>query len=149
MKPRLVISAIWLGGFILSLVILESYIHNTTAEGLSYLLPEDRLPTVTPLAALFGTYLGGILSFWFLKPFKPSPSDHAENVRFWLATICTMIFVCVILYFVGYTYLFGPGESTVTENINTGSKVAALISFIVAPINFYYFGIKPGGSGES
>jgi hypothetical protein len=147
-KPRLVISAIWLTGFVLSLVILESYIHLTTSDGLSYLLPEDRLPSLQPLATLFGVYLGGILSFWFLKPFKASPSDRAENVRFWFATLCTLIFVGVILYFVAYTYLFGPGETTVTENIVTGSKIAGLLSFIVAPANFYYFGMKPGAGGE-
>ena len=149
MKSRLAIIGIWLLGLILSLIILESYIHTTTEDGLNFLLPEDRLPSMTPLVTIFGTYLGGILSFWFLKPFKPIKSDHAEIFRFWLAIICTLLFVGVILYFVSYTYIYFPNDTTVIDNITTGSKVAALLSFVVAPVNFYYFGMKSNDGGSS
>jgi len=148
-KERLIISGIWLTAFILSLLIVESYVHTKSSEGLQILFPEDRLATMKPLMSIFGVYLGAILTFWFTKPFNPSASDTAEKVRFWLATLCTLVFVMVLLYFVAYTHLFGPGDVTVVENIITGTKVAALMSFIVAPINLYYFGMKyTGSSGQ-
>ena len=146
MKERLVITVIWLLAFILSILIVESYIHTQTSDGLNFLFAEDRLSCMKPLMVLFSSYLGGILSFWFLKPFKKSKIDAMEKIRFWIATSCTLVFVLVVLYFVSYVHIVGIDEGGVLSNINMGISVAKMMSFIVAPINFYYFGLKPGGS---
>ncbi len=149
MKARVVITVIWLVAFILSILIVESYVHTQTSDGLQILFSEDRLSCMKPLMVLFSSYLVGILAFWFLKPFKPTKIDVTEKIRFWLAISCTLIFVLVILYFVSYVHIVGIDDGGVLNNINTGISIAKMMSFIVAPINFYYFGLKPGGSTSS
>lgn len=148
MKERLVITIIWLAAFILSILIVESYVHTQTDDGVYILFAEDRLACMKPLMVLFSSYLGGILAFWFLKPFKQPKIDPTEKIRFWIATSCTLVFVLVVLYFVSYAHIVGIDEGGVLGNINTGISVAQMMSFIVAPINFYYFGLKPGGSSN-
>lgn len=143
MKPRITITVIWLLSFVISVGITESYIHVRTADGLRILFPSDRLSCMTPLAAIYSGYLGGILGFWFRRPFRPAKTDAADRVRFWLAVSCSLMFVLVLLFFVSYTYLFGTEEGACRENIIMGSKIAGLLSFLVAPVNFYYFGMKP------
>lgn len=142
MKPRVVITVIWLLAFAISIVITESYIHVRTADGLSILFAEDRLSCMKPLVAIYSGYLGGILGFWFLRPFKPARTDAAERVRFWLAVSCSLMFVSVLMFFVSYTYLFGAEEGGCQVHIIMGSKIAGMLSFLVAPVNFYYFGMK-------
>ena len=145
MKERLVITLIWLVAFILSILIVESYVHTQTSDGLQILFAEDRLLCMKPLMVLFSSYLAGILSFWFLKPFKPTRIDATQTIRFWLATSCTLVFVLVVLYFVSYVHIFGVHEGGVLSDINTGVSIAKMMSFIVAPINIYYFGLTPSG----
>ncbi len=142
MKERLVITVIWLVAFILSILIVESYVHTQTGDGIQILFAEDRLLCMKPLILLFSSYLAGILAFWFLKPFKTSKIDKTDKVRFWLATTCTLVFVLVVLYFVSYVHVFGIDEGGVLNNIDMGISIAKMMSFIVAPINLYYFGIK-------
>ncbi len=142
MKERFTITAIWLTGFIISLLIVESYVHTHTRAGVQLLFPEDRLPCMTTLVEIFGAYIGGMLAFWFVKPFKPAKTDAAEKIRFGLALTCSLLFVLTLLFFVSYVHIFGPGENSVQQNIVTGRKLAVLLSFIIAPVNLYYFGMK-------
>jgi len=47
-----------------------------------------------------------------------------------------------LIFFVSYTYLFGVQEEGCRNNIIVGSKIAGLLSFLFAPVNFYYFGMR-------
>ncbi len=146
MKPRLAITLIWLLAFAISMVITESYVHAHDGDGLRILFPEDRLACMEPLIAIYGGHLAGILGFWFVRPFKPPMTDAADRIRCWLAVACSLMFVAAVIFFVSYTYLFGAQEEGCRDNITTGARIAGLLSFLVAPVNFYYFGTKsPGG----
>jgi hypothetical protein len=141
-KARLLLTTIWLLAFVIALLVTESYLHTTTEDGIPFLFPEDRMDCMRPLIYLFGGYIGGILAFWFLKPFNKPKSGRVETVRFWIATTCTALFVIVLLYFVSYGYFFGTEGGSIVELMGTGTKMAGMMSFLVAPANVYYFGMK-------
>ena len=140
MRERATLTAIWLGAFVVAFLFIELYIGKKDAAGLKVLLPEDRIDVLRPIALLYSGYLTGVLACWFARPFKAVLDDQARRIRFVIAVACTIIFNVVVLYLVGREHVWTGGN--VVDDIHTAVKVAALMSFIVAPANLYYFGIK-------
>jgi len=144
MRERATITAIWLLSFIVTLLIVESYVGRQNAAGISILLNEDRLDALKPLTGLYGGYMAGILGFWFAKPFKEIENDRARLVRFGIALVCTLVFNAVVLYMVAREHI-APGGNVITD-IHSAVKIAGWLSIVVAPINLYYFGMKAPAS---
>jgi hypothetical protein len=142
MKERITLTSAWVASFVAALVITESYLYVTTAEGILLALPEDRLDHMGELAKLYGPYIAGILAFWFVKPFGASKSDAARRVRFWLALSTTAILNAWVLYLLTEKLRIANASGTVLEDIRQAVKHAAVLSFLVAPVNAYYFGMK-------
>jgi hypothetical protein len=138
MKQRAVLTVLWLGAFLVCIGLVELYLSRRDAAGLLALLPEDRVPALKPLASLYGAYLAGILAFWFTKPFKAPRKDARRRFQFALALACTLIFNGIVVYLVARGHLWREGN--VIDDILTATKLAALLSFIVGPVNLYYFG---------
>jgi hypothetical protein len=136
----MVLTAIWIGSFLCSLIIVEIYVHIHRA-GILVLLPEERLDCMKPLIFLYGAYIPVILAFWFLKPFSAPTSDAAADARFRIATICTIAFNGMVLILIAQN-LFSTSPMPVLFNVKSAVAIAGWISFIVAPINAYYFGAK-------
>lgn len=148
MRARIVLTAIWLGSFLLALILVEGYIGKTVmidGAAIKVLLAEDRLDAMKPIFTIYSAYLAAILGFWFAKPFKPTPSDRARRVRFGLAVVCTVIFNGWILYMIGLGHLGHP--AAVMATIQSTVQIAAWISVVVAPVNAYYFGSKAKPQG--
>ena len=135
----LYLTAIWLVSFAATVLVVNSYVR--IVEGKYILAPDDRWQCLQPLVILYGGYLTGILTFWFLKPFKKPTGGQIGRVRAVLAVVCTAVFNIVIFYLVSQNYLSSDG-SDVFDNVTLAVKVAAACSFLVAPVNFYYFGMK-------
>lgn len=127
-----------------SLGLIESYVGKPDASGVFVLLEEDRLPTMKPMILLYGSYLAGILAFWFLRPFRMPRAGGADRQRFWIAMACTLLFNGSIVYLVARAHL-RPG-AIVADDVDGAAKLALWLSFVVAPINFHYFGMKMQGS---
>ena len=141
MKRPFVLTAIWLASFLAVLAVIESYIQVRDPSGKTVLIPEDRVDAMRPLIAVYGSYLAGILGFWFVKPFRPIASLRRwHQYRFTIALACTLIFNLVILYMVSQEYI--AGNRLVLDDVQTAAILAGLLSFIVAPVNAYYFGVK-------
>jgi hypothetical protein len=141
LRSRIALTVLWLGALTAALVLVESYQH-ARVNNIQILLPEDREAIMTQLSYLFGPYLVGILGFWYTQPFPAQPTDKARRARFLFALVCTSILIGVVLYFVAYVHLFGTEGGTVLSNVKLGVKIAGLFSFLVAPVNLYYFGMK-------
>ena len=141
MRERASLTAVWLISFITALLLVESYIGRHNSAGMRILLDEDRLDALKPLAELYAGYIAGILGFWFAKPFKEIKNDRVRFTRFCIALVCTIIFNAVVLYMVGHEYIASGGN--VISDIHCAVKIAAWLSVVVAPINLYYFGMKP------
>jgi hypothetical protein len=139
-RDRWILTAIWLLSLVLCVVLVELYIGKQNSAGLVILLDEDRIDALKPVAVLYGGYLTGILGFWFLKPFKAAGTSRAGRARFWIAAACSIFFNTLIVYYIGHGH-FDGGEG-VLDDISTAGKVAGLLSFLVAPVNAYYFGMK-------
>jgi hypothetical protein len=139
MKFRLVLSLIWISGLTLSMVVIESYTHIKVDNKL-ILLDEDVLACMRPLLTLYGSYLLAILGFWFIKPIKITVSDQTEQLRYVLAVVCTILFNGMLLFFVSKVLLWPREPGAVQSNIEVGVKIATWTSFLVAPINLYFFG---------
>ncbi|WP_020683951.1 hypothetical protein [Marinobacterium rhizophilum] len=143
MVERATLTCLWIGSFVLAMLVVELYIGKTVSiDGLDMLvlLQEDRLDAMKPLFTIYGSYLAGILAFWYAKPFKPAKSDGAERFRFWLAMACAAVFNGWILYMVSRAH-FTTG-ATVMADILSAVQIASWMSVIVAPANAFYFGIK-------
>jgi hypothetical protein len=144
----LILTLTWLAAFVIGLLLLEAYIHRRTPQGLRLLLPEDRMDVMRPWIVFYTFYLGGILAFWYTKPFKAPRTSKAEKIRFALALLCTVIFNGTLLWLVAQTHL-SPGEPghDVLADVDTATGIAKYMSFIVAPANLYYFGLKERPQG--
>jgi hypothetical protein len=140
MKGRFTLTAIWIVSFTLALIVIESYIVRLEGSQ-AVLLPDDRLDCLRPLIALYGSYLAGILGFWFARPFSPKPIPAAWRKRqFTIAVVCTVLFNAILLYLISQQYI--AGNRIVVEDVGTAVTIAGLLSFIVAPVNAFYFGQK-------
>jgi len=129
MKSRVVLTVLWLLGFTSSLLLIEAYIHTRDANGI-YIV-------------LFASYLTGILGFWFIKPF-PSPPGNliAERARFAIALTCTLLFLGILDLLLAEGFLPSGNESQIHTLVGSATTFAKWASFLVAPVNFYFFGMK-------
>lgn len=142
MKERITLTTLWVASFVIALVITELYLHVKNADGIVFALAEDRLDHMGALAKLYGPYIAGILAFWFVKPFSAPKSDAARRVRFWLALVTTAILNAWVLFLLTEKLRIANAGGTVLEDIQQAVTHAALLSFLVAPVNAYYFGTK-------
>jgi hypothetical protein len=143
MKSRVVLTVLWLLGFTSSLLLIEAYIHTRDANGIYILLQQDRWDCWRPLIVLFASYLTGILGFWFIKPF-PSPPGNliAERARFAIALTCTLLFLGILDLLLAEGFLPSGNESQIHTLVGSATTFAKWASFLVAPVNFYFFGMK-------
>ena len=142
---RKYLTSTWLTAFLLSLVIVNSYVGRLVQTGgyTEYVVPPgDRWDCVQPLILLYSAYLVGILAFWFTRPFAAVKKNPAAITRAAIAVSCTVFFNLVVIYLVSLSYLLPSDPTPVVENVKLAVKAAGALSFIVAPINFYYFGMK-------
>jgi hypothetical protein len=142
MQRRLYLSFIWLVSLALSVCVIESYVHATTRDGYKFILPEDRDDQLPKVLAAYGAYIGGILIFWFIKPFPNTSSEAIEKYRGPIAYFCTIFFNAVIVYFLFGCYLSKPENRNFAEDCRIAINCFKWLSFIVAPVNAFYFGTK-------
>lgn len=143
MLARATLTGVWIVSFLVTLIIVESYIGksvNFQGRDVIVLLEEARLEVMRPVFFIYGAYLTGILGFWFLKPFPALVIDKAETARFWIALVCTMSFNVWIIYMFGKAHF--SDTSMVLSNMEDAVWLAKWISIIVAPVNAYYFGMN-------
>lgn len=140
MKQRILLTCIWMVSFLLALLLIELTINRENAEGYVFLLEEDRLDAMTPIIQLYAGYLTGLLAFWFLKPFPKPKSRQGEQFRFRLALACTIFFNLLVIYMIARGIVWPA--MLIEGYLSQAIKLAVLLSFLVAPVNLYYFGIK-------
>ncbi len=142
MNPRLTLTLIWLAGLVASLIEVELYFH-LTVDGVPYLFPDQRAQFLQPIATLYGTVIAGILASWYVKRFNPPAKDPEARTVFILALLCTLLWVLGTLYLIGQRLLWPAQGGTFEDDFRTVERFGALFAFLVAPVNVYYFGIKP------
>lgn len=142
LRARVVLTIIWLLSLALALSVVESYVHARTPEGKRYILPEDRDETLPRLLEGYAVYIAAVLGFWFLKPFASPTSDAAERNRFWIAVACTLLFNIAILIVLLEAYFVSAGQRNFLADADTAMGLMKWLSFIVAPVNVFYFGAK-------
>ncbi|UVK80623.1 hypothetical protein LOY46_13560 [Pseudomonas sichuanensis] len=140
MKQRLIITGIWFIGLFCCATAAASYAFVHDDNGVLFLHWDESTRVLKAVFAVYATYLGGILVFWFLKPFTARKNNQTlERVRFsiaWLgAVIINLAFLGWLL--VGYWY-----SGAQLANIMEASNVVIWLSFLVAPANIYYFGLR-------
>lgn len=140
MNVRVVLTAIWIGSFVAALAIVESYVGRHDADGMLILLDEDRMDAMRPIVVLFGSYVSGLLGFWFLRPLPKAKHPRGERVRERLALACTLLFNAALLYLLCGEHLH-PGVNAL-RMIRDAAQAAGWMSLLVAPVNLYYFGMK-------
>lgn len=139
MNQRLILTCLWVLAFAACVLGVERYIGRSV-DGVIVLLPEDRLSIIKPILVFYGAYLGGILGFWY-KPVWPEPSLPAlRKIRFWLALACTLLLNAAMVSIIWQNHL--DSTATVQEDVQAAIKVGELLSFLAAPANLYYFGIR-------
>ena len=146
MNSRLILTLIWLSSLVLCIAVLESYVHVHTRDGTRYLIEEDRADTMKPIAILYGAYLAVIMGAWFVRPWKNLKAGKGERQRFLIAVACTVVFNALILFYVLQAYLMPGGRHDVAASVGAAINAAQWLSFIVGPVNLFYFGAKAHNS---
>ena len=142
MKPRYVLSVIWLFGLAVSLIIVAVYLRQPEDE-IPFTFPDERGLYLQPIATLYGTIITGILASWFVKRFSPPKIDPEAHALFKLALICTLIWNIGTIYLIGHRLVWPDQAGTLLGDFETAKNFGMWFGFLVAPVNFYYFGIKP------
>jgi hypothetical protein len=135
------LTAVWLTGLAGCLIGVESYVGHLR-NGVFMLVPEDRVPILTPVAALYGSYLLGILGFWYKPPFSSSSNPRLTQIRFRLALIPALLLNGIIVALVWRGH-FGVSTTTVEGDVGSAVKICGLLSFLAGPATAYYFGSRP------
>lgn len=141
MTERLSLTTIWLVGLIACLVLVELYFRRA-----GFLFPDmSRTPFLQPIATLYGVYIAGILGAWYVRRFKPPPRDPEARVLFVMALVCTLVWNVAVVYLVGQRHVWPHQGGTLEADLATALLFGKWFSFLVWPVNVYYFGTKPQG----
>jgi hypothetical protein len=148
MRSQLILTIVWLVSFIVAVAVLESYVHVTNSDGKFYILPDDRDAYLPVITGTYSLYLAGVLAFWFIKPFRAPRGHFASRSRFSIALACTLFFNLTILFFISHPYITDSKHADVSADFTVAMHVARWMSFIVAPVNLFYFGsrVQPQGT---
>ncbi|PSK89546.1 hypothetical protein [Taibaiella chishuiensis] len=140
MKKKWILTIVWLASFVLCLCLVESFFYFKNGDGIPFLLSDDRVAAWRPVRNLYFPYLSGVLAFWFIRPFPPAKTLQAGKRRFTLAICCTLLFNVIVLFIISQVYWNYQEGTNAIENINDAVTMAAWFSFVVAPVNAFYFG---------
>jgi len=141
----MLLTCVWLLSLVLAIVVVESYVHTLTPEGKKYILPEDRNEILPRLLKGYGAYIAGVLAFWFVRPFSPPKSRAGDRYRFWIALTCTAFFNAAILFVLMGTYFASASQRDLNADADTALGLMKWLSFLVVPVNAFYFGTKSSG----
>jgi hypothetical protein len=149
-KRKLWLTVVWLSAFVLALAAVEAHIH-VRFKGALLLLPDDRLNCMKPLITFYSVYLVGIIGSWYVSPFRPNAKPGSETIRFGLAVACAALLNLIVLVLTAQCLvLAAPQTHDVVKEVNGAVTLGGWMSFLVAPANLYYFGLKrsaaPGGA---
>jgi len=142
LRKQWVLTAIWLSGFFLALLCIQSYVV-IEKHGKVVILPEEREGVLAPVVKFYGIYLSGILACWFLKPFRPAAETRAGARRYRIAVMLTVAVNVIVLYSCAEAWSTAELREPVIDSVANGVRVASWLSFLVGPVNAYYFGVKP------
>jgi hypothetical protein len=145
LRTRLALTIVWLLSLILTVVLVESYVHALTPEGKRYILPEDRDEILPRLLKGYGAYIASVLAFWFVQPFSGPKSNRRDKYRFWIALTCTLFFNCAILFVLAECYFASAIQRNFGASADTALGLMKWLSFLVVPVNAFYFGTKSSG----
>ncbi len=139
MKVRFALTLVWLASLVLAILICELLFYRSNPQGIRLLLAEDRPEVYKNLTIIYGP-LSLVLLAWFVKPVKKQQTNFQRALPK-LAIITTVIFNLVILYLLiaGLHFANGSSMASAFEIIRS---VGISLSFLYAPINAFYFGIR-------
>lgn len=138
-QRRLILTFVWFVGMLASASAAISYMLVTDRANVPLLSWQDVSGVLKSVLAVYASYLGGIIVFWFLKPFKPHQGTLLERIRFWIALVgaVTINAAYIARLLVGY---WDAGAQY--SDIMSSKEIVLWLSFIVAPANLYFFGIR-------
>lgn len=138
-RQRLALTFVWFAGMLVSTGVALSYMSSTNSNGVPLLLWTDVTLVLKSVFAIYATYLGGIIIFWFAKPFKVQRGSSRDQIRFWIALVGALVVNAA--YASGLSIGYWNSGARLDDIIDARSLVLWL-SFIVAPANLYFFGIR-------
>lgn len=142
-RHRFVLTCVWFAGMFVSMAVVIGYLAAHDAKGVPLLVWADVVHILQTVLAVYAIYLGGIIAFWFTRPFKLKAGAR-DRIRFRVALLGTV--VINIVYVAGLSIGYWDCGARI-EDIVGARQVVAWLSFIVGPANVYYFGIRRQAEG--
>ena len=136
------LTLLWLLCFVLACLLLLSYGLMRDGEHHRYLTFGEALSLFPGLLALYSAYIGGILAFWYVRPFPRITSHGADRFRFFLAVLCTIMFNGFVVGALSAGYWNTDGVGSLDNLMEATLRVAKEGSWVVAPVMAFYFGCK-------
>lgn len=141
MTQRLWLTVGWLVGIVFCLILVELYFRRTTG-GIAFVFADQRPEMLKPIAALYGGHIAAILGAWFSQPFKLPRKRKNTTILFAIAVGCTLVWNVGAIYLVGQRHIWPDQPGSLAGDLQTATQFGTWFSFLVAPINLYYFGGK-------
>ena len=137
-RQRLSLTVIWFLGLLASIGVVLSYSFVTNDAAIPLLLWSDVALVLKSVLAIYAAYLGGIIVFWFAKPFRAHRPGPRDSIRFGIALVGT--FIVNGAYIAGLSIGYWDRAARLGDIIDARNLVFWL-SFVVAPANLYFFGV--------
>lgn len=143
MSVRAVLTMIWVASVLSAIVIVEAYFLRTTRDGVPFLLAEDRVSVYRALALIYGANITAIVAASFTKPFPKL--DDAGRAHFIdrLALVLTLAYNLVLLYLLAAGHI--SQQDPIAAILSRVKAIAGSLTFLIVPVNGYYFGVKTKG----
>lgn len=136
---RLVLTLVWFVGMLASAGVTIAYMSARDAAGIPLLAWPDVVEVLKSVSTVYATYLGGIIVFWFAKPFGARRSTSRDRIRFWIALVGALVVNGAFIAWLSVGYWNANAQ---LNDIVGARNVVMWLSFIVAPANFYFFGMR-------
>jgi len=140
-KHQAIILSTWVIFLAVSIIGSGYYAFHANDEGILFITNDDLYDLLFPISVTYGSYLGAILVAYFTKPISASfYSAEKDSYYFYLALILTIGFNLIINYFVYRSYFVDDPD--LIKDFNKLEDIALWFSFMVAPVNLFYFGVR-------
>ena len=138
--------AIWIVALIVAVVTVLGYSFFRDSSGYILLTGEDVLEGQEILGKIYGAYLGANLLAWYTKPIGSRRAREIEaRLDCWkIAVVCTVLFNILLEYYLIRGYF--NRKDVIVENFRDSLEISIIFSFVVAPVNVFYFGVRQKSS---
>ena len=150
-RSRLLVFGIWLASFLAAILIIWLFVVQEvhlpgSDRAIARVLPEYRVDvmkaSLLPISKLYGSYLGGGITFWFGSQLWLKGREEKDDLwRLGIALICTLLFNAIVIWIFVQPLFEQSDRNSLAKAGDQALEVGKMLSWLVAPIQAFYFAL--------